>query len=43
MDKILLATTNPGKIKELKYIFNQTGVEILSLNDLSIKYEPPIV
>ena len=42
MDKILLATTNPSKIKELKYIFKQTGVEILSLNDLDTRYEPPI-
>lgn len=42
MDKILLATTNQGKIKELKDIFKQTGVEILSLNDLDTKYEPPV-
>lgn len=42
MDKILLATTNTSKIKELKYIFNQTGVEILSLNDLDTRYEPPV-
>ena len=42
MDKLLLATTNQGKIKELKDIFKQTGVEILSLNDLDTKYEPPI-
>ena len=38
MDKILLATTNPGKIKELKDIFKQTGV----LNDLDTRYEQPI-
>ncbi len=42
MNKILLATTNPGKIKELKDIFKQSGVEILSLNDLDTRYEPPI-
>ena len=42
MDKILLATTNTGKIKELKDIFKQTGVEILSLNDLDTRYEPPV-
>ena len=42
MDKILLATTNPGKIKELKDIFKQTGVEILSLDDLDTRYEPPV-
>ena len=42
MDKLLLATTNPGKIKELKDIFKQTGVEILSLNDLDTRYKPPI-
>ena len=42
MDKILLATTNPSKIKELKDIFKQTGVEILSLNDLDTRYEPPV-
>lgn len=42
MDKILLATTNTSKIKELKYIFNQTGVEIFSLDDLGTRYEPPV-
>ena len=42
MDKILLATTNTSKIKELKDIFKQTGVEILSLDDLGTRYEPPI-
>ena len=42
MDKILLATTNTGKIKELKDIFKQTGVEILSLNDLDTKYKSPV-
>ena len=31
----MLATTNPGKIKELKDIFKQTGV----LNDLDTRYE----
>lgn len=41
MDKILLATTNQGKIKELKDIFKQTGAEIISLNDLDIEYESP--
>ena len=42
MDKLLLATTNQSKIKELKDIFKKTRVEILSLNDLATKYEPPI-
>lgn len=42
MDKLLLATTNQGKIKELKDIFKLTEVEILSLNDLGTKYEPPV-
>ena len=42
MDKILLATTNTSKIKELKDIFKQTGVEILSLDDLGTRYEPPV-
>lgn len=42
MDKILLATTNTSKIKELKDIFKQTGVKILSLDDLDTRYEPPI-
>ena len=42
MDKILLATTNTSKIKELKDIFKQTGVEILSLNDLDTRYETPV-
>ena len=41
MDKLLLATTNQGKIKELKDIFKQTGAEIISLNDLDIEYESP--
>lgn len=42
MDKILLSTTNTSKIKELKDIFKQTGVEILSLDDLGTRYEPPV-
>ena len=42
MDKILLATTNTSKIKELKDIFKQTRVEILSLDDLGTRYEPPV-
>lgn len=42
MNKLLLATTNQGKVKEFKDIFQKTGVEILSLNDLDTKYEPPV-
>lgn len=42
MNKLLLATTNQGKIKELKDIFKKPGIEILSLNDLDTKYEPPV-
>lgn len=42
MNKLLLATTNQGKVKELKNIFQKTGIEILSLNDLDTKYKPPV-
>lgn len=34
MDKLLIATRNQGKTKELKEIFNGINFEILSLNDI---------
>lgn len=37
--KIVLATNNPDKIKEVKEILGELGIEILSLNDLGIQIE----
>ncbi len=34
MNKIIFATQNKGKAEEVKKIFEGTGIEILSLNDL---------
>ncbi|WP_457639942.1 RdgB/HAM1 family non-canonical purine NTP pyrophosphatase, partial [Persephonella sp.] len=34
MDKILIATTNKGKLREFRQIFAQTGIQILSLDDM---------
>jgi len=40
MDKILIATHNPGKILEYKEIFKEMPYELLMLTDLGIKDEP---
>lgn len=37
--KIVLATNNPDKIKEVKEILGELGIEILTLNDLGIQIE----
>jgi XTP/dITP diphosphohydrolase len=37
--KIVLATNNPNKVKEVKEILNELGVEILTLKDLGIDIE----
>ena len=37
MDKILVATTNKGKLKEFKEILSQYGIEIFSLDDMEQK------
>jgi len=39
--KILLATSNEGKIKQLKEFFKTQPVEVVSLLDLAEKIEPP--
>jgi XTP/dITP diphosphohydrolase len=36
-DKLLLATTNPGKAKEMKAFLSQLPLEIYSLSDVNIK------
>jgi len=40
-DKYLFATNNQGKMKEIKSIFKQAGLEIISLADLGLEFEPP--
>ncbi len=37
IDKILVATTNKGKLKEFKRLFSELGIEILSLDDMPEK------
>ncbi len=37
MNKILIATTNPGKLSEIKYFLKDLPLKLLSLNDLGIK------
>ena len=39
VDKILIATTNKGKLKEFKHLFKDTGITILSLDDMNEKIE----
>lgn len=40
MKKILLATTNPGKLREITEILDGTPVELVTLNDLAPIPEP---
>jgi len=37
IDKILVATTNKGKLKEFKKLFGDLGIQILSLDDMPEK------
>lgn len=37
MKKLLIATTNPGKLSEIKYFLGDLPLEIISLKDLGIK------
>ena len=39
VDRILIATTNKGKLKEFKRLFKDTGITILSLDDMNEKIE----
>lgn len=39
MKKLIFATTNEGKMKEIRMILSDLGYEILSLKDLNIKTE----
>jgi XTP/dITP diphosphohydrolase len=39
--KIIFASKNEGKVKEVRYILNGVNVEILSLNDVGFKDEIP--
>ena len=38
--KYLFATNNQGKIKEIKAIFKATGLELITLSDLGLSFEP---
>ena len=37
MDKLLVATTNKGKLKEFREIFKDFGIQVLSLDDMAEK------
>ena len=37
MKKLLLATTNPGKVLEYKEILKDLAIEIISLRDLKLE------
>ncbi|WP_457641108.1 RdgB/HAM1 family non-canonical purine NTP pyrophosphatase [Persephonella sp.] len=39
LKKILIATTNKGKLREFKQLFENTGIEILSLEDMPERIE----
>ena len=39
INKILVATTNKGKLKEFKFLFKDLGIEVLSLDDMPEKIE----
>ena len=38
--RFLFATNNPGKVKEIKAIFEAAGLDFLSLADLGLSFEP---
>ena len=40
MTKIVMATNNANKLREAREIFSELGIEILSLNDISIECDP---
>ena len=37
---ILFATNNPGKVKEIQAVFEGTGLDVISLSDLGLFFEP---
>lgn len=37
LDKVLVATTNRGKLREFREIFSQYGIEVISLDDMEQK------
>src|SRR4030065_2588514 len=39
MQKILIATKNPGKLEEFKVLLKDLNIEIVSLDDLGITHE----
>ncbi|EKD56753.1 MAG: hypothetical protein ACD_58C00103G0002 [uncultured bacterium] len=39
MDKLLVATKNPGKFAEFKILFNDLPVKLVSLQDLNVNHE----
>lgn len=41
-DQIVLATTNPHKLEEVRGVLGPAGVDVLSLADLAIDADPPI-
>ena len=42
MTKILIATTNEGKFREIKSFLGDLPIEFVSLEDLKNKYKEPI-
>jgi XTP/dITP diphosphohydrolase len=41
MDKLLVATSNPGKLTEIKRFLNELPIEIISLSEAGIKADAP--
>ena len=41
LERLILATTNPGKVREIKRLLSDTGIEILTLDDIEPLQMPP--
>ena len=41
LERLVLATTNPGKVREIKRLLSDTGIEILTLDDIEPLQMPP--
>ena len=42
MKKIIIATSNKGKVRELKDEFRQLDVELVPLSELEVQYPEPV-
>ena len=41
VDKLVIATTNPGKVREIRRLLAGTGIEVLTLDDIGPLEMPP--